>query len=73
MPLSENEINALRSLFREEIGPLRAEMHNRFSEVLEQLEALYQRDEKREQEYLFTNEQVSRLDKQVLELSKKLT
>ena len=72
MPLTENEINTLRLLFREEMEPLRTEMHSRFNEVIEQLEVLYQRDEKREQEYLFSNEQVSRLDKQVSELAKKI-
>lgn len=38
MTLSENEINALRMLVREEVELLRAEMHTRFNEVLEQLE-----------------------------------
>ena len=66
MPLTENEIEALRLLIREElraeIRPFRSEVDKRFAEVAAQVDGLYQRDEKREQEYLFIREQIRRIE-----------
>ena len=54
MPMTEDEVRALRLLVREElqteVRPLRDEMNKRFDEVATHIDGLYQRDEKREQE-----------------------
>ena len=66
MPITDDEIKALRLLLREElraeVRPLRDEMSKRFDEVATQMDGLYQRDEKREQEYLSIREQLRRLE-----------
>jgi tRNA(Ser,Leu) C12 N-acetylase TAN1 len=66
MPLTEDEMKASRLLLREElqaqVRPLRDEMSKRFDEVATQIDGLYQRDEKREQEYLSIREQIRRLE-----------
>jgi len=66
MPLTEDEMKALRLLLREElqaeIRPFRSEIGKRFSEVATQIDGLYQRDEKREQEYLSIREQIRRIE-----------
>jgi predicted nuclease with TOPRIM domain len=66
MPLTEDEMKALRLLLREElhaqVRPLQNEMSKRFDEVATQMDGLYQRDEKREQEYLCIREQLQRLE-----------
>jgi predicted nuclease with TOPRIM domain len=66
MPITENEMSALRLLLREElhaqVRPLQDEMSRRFDEVATQMDGLYQRDEKREQEYLSIREQIGRLE-----------
>jgi hypothetical protein len=62
MPLTEGEMKALRLLLREELRPFRDEMSKRFDEVATQMDGLYQRDEKREQEYLSIREQIRRLE-----------
>ena len=66
MPLTEDEMKALRLLLREElhaqVRPLRDEMSRRFNEVATQIDGLYQRDENREQEYLSIREQIRRLE-----------
>jgi predicted nuclease with TOPRIM domain len=66
MPFTEDEMKALRLLLREElqaeIRPFRNEVGERFSEVATQIDGLYQRDEKREQEYLSIREQIRRLE-----------
>ena len=66
MPITDDEIKALRLLLREElraeVRPLRDEMSKRFDEVATQMDGLYQRDEKREQEYLSIREQIRRLE-----------
>ena len=68
MALTEDEVTALQLLLREElqaeIRPLRNEMNKRFDEVATQVDGLYQRDEKREQEYLSIREQMRRLEAQ---------
>jgi hypothetical protein len=51
----------VRSLLQEELKPFRDEVNKRFDEVATQIDGLYQRDEKREQEYLFIREQIRRL------------
>jgi hypothetical protein len=55
MPFTEDELIALRLLLREElhaeVRPFRDEVAKRFAEVATQIDGLYQRDEKREQEY----------------------
>ena len=55
MPLTADEMKALRLLLREELqgalNPFRAEVSGRFEEMAAHLDGLYQRDERREQEY----------------------
>ena len=69
MPITDDEIKALRLLLREElraeVRPLRDEMSKRFDEVATQMDGLYQRDEKREQEYLSIREQIRRLEAKI--------
>jgi hypothetical protein len=59
-------MKALRLLLREElqaaIRPFRSEVGKRFDEVATQIDGLYQRDDKREQEYLSIREQIRRLE-----------
>jgi hypothetical protein len=66
VPLTEGEMKALRLLLREElqaaIRPFRSEVGKRFDEVATQIDGLYQRDDKREQEYLSIREQIRRLE-----------
>ena len=64
--MTEDEMKALRLLLREElqaeIRPFRSEIGKRFSEVGTQIDGLYQRDEKREQEYLSIREQIRHIE-----------
>jgi tRNA(Ser,Leu) C12 N-acetylase TAN1 len=46
----------LREELQAEIRPFRREVEKRFDEVATQIDGLYQRDEKREQEYLSIRE-----------------
>jgi hypothetical protein len=66
MAFTESDMKALRLLLREElqaeIRPFRNEVAKRFDEVATQMDGLYQRDEKREQEYLSIREQIRRLE-----------
>jgi len=66
MRITEDEMKALRLLLRNElqaeIRPFRNEVSKRFDEVATQMDGLYQRDERREQEYLFIREQIRRLE-----------
>ena len=66
MTFTEDEMKALRLLLREELQaelrPFRNEVIKRFDEVAMQMDGLYHRDEKREQEYLFIREQIRRLE-----------
>ena len=66
MPITEDEMKALRLLLRNElqaeIRPFRNEVSKRFDEVATQMDGLYQRDERREQKYLFIREQIRRLE-----------
>jgi hypothetical protein len=52
MPLTEDEMKALRLLLREElqaeVRPFRSEVEKRFDEFATQMDGLHQRDEKRE-------------------------
>ena len=52
MTLSKKDLDAMRAVFRDEIDTLRREISTRFDGVMEQLDGLYQPDEKREQELL---------------------
>ena len=65
-PITEDEMKALRLLLRNElqaeIRPFRNEVSKGFDEVATQMDGLYQRDERREQEYLFIREQIRRLE-----------
>ena len=65
MSLSSKDISALRLLIREEIGDSLAPFHQEFrqfrDEVNNSFDALFKRDEKREEEYLLLREQVSRV------------
>jgi hypothetical protein len=66
MPITADEMNVLRMLLKEELEtalrPLREEVNKRFDKIASQMDGLYQRDEKREQEYLFFREQIRRLE-----------
>ena len=66
MAFTEDELRALRLLLQEELQsqilPFRNEVGKRFDEVATQMDGLYQRDEKREQEYLSIREQIRRLE-----------
>ena len=67
MPMTESELTALRLLLREELHaelrPFRADIERRFDEIASQVDGLYRRDEKREQEYLSIKEQINRLER----------
>ena len=66
MTFTEDELRGLRLLLREELqselGSLRSDVDKRFDEIATQMDGLYQRDEKREQEYLSIREQLRRLE-----------
>ena len=66
MPFTENEMKALRLLLQEElqaeIRPFRSEVDKRLDDVATQIDGLYRRDEKREQEYLSIREQIRPLE-----------
>jgi hypothetical protein len=66
MAFTEDEMRALQLLLREELQaelrPFRNEVNKRFDEVATQVDGLYRRDEKREQEYLSIREQMRRLE-----------
>ncbi|HXI25445.1 MAG TPA: hypothetical protein VNG71_16385, partial [Pyrinomonadaceae bacterium] len=68
MPITEEELSPLRLLIKEElqteVRPFREEVNKRFDEIGTQMDGLYQRDEKREQEYLSIREQMRRLEAQ---------
>ena len=65
MPFTDEEVNALRLLFKEELQPFRIEMNKRFDEMATQIDGLYQRDEKREKEYSSIREQIKRLEARI--------
>ena len=66
MAFTEDDMKALRLLLGDElqaeVRPFRNEIGRRFDEVATQMDGLYQRDEKREQEYLSIREQIRRLE-----------
>ena len=66
MPISENELDALQLILREEldshISPFRDEVKQRFDQVAQQLDGLYKENETREQEYLAIKHQIERLE-----------
>lgn len=66
MTFTDDELRTLRLLLREELqselGSLRHNVDKRFDEIATQLDGLYQRDEKREHEYLSIREQIRRLE-----------
>jgi hypothetical protein len=66
MAFTEDDMKALRLLLREElqaeVRPFRNDVGKRFDEVGTQIDGLYQREEKREQEYLSIREQIRRLE-----------
>ncbi len=66
MAFTEDDMRAFRLLLREElqaeVRPFRNEVDKRFDEVATQMNGLYQRDGKREQEYLSIQEQIRRLE-----------
>jgi len=67
MPMTEAEVDALRLLLREELqaelNPFRAEVARRLDQIASHIDGLYQRDEKREQEYFSMREQIKRLER----------
>ena len=69
MPLNKDETTALLVLIGEKfetwIKPFRDEVMGRFDEVASKLDGLYQRDEKREQEYLFISERVRQIESKI--------
>ena len=73
MALTEDDLKAMRLLMREEINgafeqrfePFRRDVDGRF-------EGLYAQNAKREQEYLFIKEQLTRQEQQLTEISKEL-
>ncbi len=73
MSLSKEELIALRLLLQEEltsaIQPFREEVNQRFNEVASQIDGLYLRDEKREQEYLAIRKQVVDIEKKMFRSS----
>jgi predicted nuclease with TOPRIM domain len=81
MPLTEDDLKALRLLMREEIHdafeqrfePFRKEVNERFREVDGRFEDLYAQNERREQEYVFVREQLSRQEKQLTGISEQLS
>ena len=65
MHITSEEMNAQRLLLKEELEtaqPLREEINKRFDKIATQIDGLYQRDEKREQEYLYVREQIRPLE-----------
>lgn len=68
MAFTEDKVTPLQLLLREElqaeIRPFRNEVNKRFDDVDTQVDGLYRRDEKREQEYLSIREQMRRLEAQ---------
>lgn len=69
MSMTEDELRALRLLLREELRaelkPFRADIEARFERIASQIDGLYQRDEKREVEYLSIREQIKRLEQRI--------
>ena len=69
MPVTGEEMKALRLLLKEELEtalrPFREEVNQRFDKIATQIDGLYQRDEKREQEYLSIREQVRRVEARI--------
>ena len=69
MAMTEDEMQALRFLLREELRaelkPFRAEVDKRFDEIASHIDGLYQRDEKREQNYFSIREQIKRLEQRI--------
>ena len=66
MSLSETDLEAIAALMKQEIESafdVRLEPFRR--EVNERFDGLYKQDEKREQEYLFINEQLKRIENKV--------
>jgi hypothetical protein len=73
MALTEEDFKALRLLMREEIEPFRNEVNERFRDVDARIEGLYAQNEKREQEYVFIKEQLSRQEQQLAKQNVQLT
>ena len=69
MAIKDEEMKALRLLLKEELEialqPLREELNMRFDKIGSQIDGLYQRDERREQEYLSIREQIRRLESRI--------
>lgn len=69
MPLNENEIAGIKLLLREELRSqltiFRDEVFKRFDDITTLLDGLFQRDERREEEYLLLREQVRRVEDKV--------
>ena len=66
MTITEGKLSTLRLQLGEElqaeIQPFRNEVNKRFDEVATQVDKLYRRDEKREQQYLSIREQTRCLE-----------
>ena len=69
MAITKDELNTLGLLIDEKlqgaIRPFRDEVNKRFDEIATQIDGLYLRDEKREQEYLSIREQIRRLEARI--------
>jgi chromosome segregation ATPase len=65
MPLTDNDLTALRLLIREEVhDALERSLEPFRNEVTDHFDYLFKQDEKREQEYLAISNQLDRLFKQ---------
>ena len=69
MHITSEEMNAQRLLLKEELEtalqPHREEINKRFDKIATQIDGLYQRDEKMEQEYLYVREQIRCLESRI--------
>lgn len=76
MALIEDDLEALRSLIREEvrgeIEPFRKEVNARFDTVQGQILELFERDDDRQKEYVVIKGQLDRHDQEFIKLGKQL-
>ena len=72
MALEKKDLEAIQLLLREEIRSELQPVHERFGEVFSNFDALFARDEKREQENQLRDEQTTRLEQRVETLEKKI-
>ncbi len=74
MPLTKEDLNAIQKLIvplEQRISGLEERMNERFNTIDENFDALFKRDETREQEYLVMTEHISHLEERASDLEKK--